>query len=117
MPATRRTATATARAVQYRDVREAPGGGGTLASGVGTVVAVVVVGACIAVVTRLALGGDAPEPATTPPEDGRAASSALVRLRSVVTLGCLSVLLGVAAAAGIGIGLFVLLTLLRASVG
>ena len=40
-----------------------------------------------------------------------------VRLRSAAALGCLSIVLGVAAAAGIGIALFVLFTLLRASVG
>jgi hypothetical protein len=84
---------------------------------VGTVVSVVVVGACIAVIARLALGGGASEPATAPVERGRAGPTAFVRVRSAAALGCLSVLLGVVTAAGVGIGLVVLLALLRASVG
>jgi hypothetical protein len=41
----------------------------------------------------------------------------LVRLRSGVLLGCLSVVLGVAAAAAVGIALVLLVALLRQSVG
>jgi hypothetical protein len=40
-----------------------------------------------------------------------------VRARSAATLGCLSIALGVVAAAGVGIALVVLVALLRASVG
>jgi hypothetical protein len=63
--------------------------------------------------TWLATSGGPGEPATTPPRSGRG----WVRLRSGVALGCLSVVLGVLAAAGVGLVLVLLFFLLRESVG
>lgn len=83
---------------------------------------VVVVGACIAMGTWLATSGGRTEPATTSPGNGRGDDDprripALVRLRSGVALGCLSVVLGALAAAGVGLVLVLLFFLLRESVG
>ncbi len=106
----------------------------------GVVVAVVVVGVCIYVGSRLALGGRpdevatapaaaprarrSPSPRVAPPALGRPVRGELtgptrwwVRARSAVGLAVLSTALGVAAAVGIGLVLVVLLGLLRASVG
>jgi hypothetical protein len=133
------------RAVQYRAVRERGEGDGTLGRPVGpVVVSVVVVVACIAVGSWLAVGGGSEEPATRSAPVVRApaprarrtrpsppvrpspvvvgAEPALpvpwwVRLRSAVLLGCLSTALGVAAAVGVGLALVLLFGLLRASVG
>jgi hypothetical protein len=85
------------------------------------VVSVVVVGACIAVVSRWLARSGTVEDATSRAGSGRAAVDAhtpwWVRLRSAVALGCLSVVMGVAFAVAIGVSLVVLFALLRSSVG
>jgi hypothetical protein len=82
------------------------------------VVSVVVVGACIAVVSRWLVRAGAVEDAMPQGRSGRDVGTPWwVRLRSALVLGCLSVAMGVAFAVAIGVSLVVLFALLRSSVG
>jgi hypothetical protein len=83
-------------------------------------IAVGVVAVVIGVGGWLTVGASRPEPATPRVPIVRARTQATTgreRVRSAVALACLSAALGVLAAVGVGVVLFVLLSLLRSSIG